>query len=129
MERKSRRQGNWHLFLAVVWMLLFGMGIFSPTSAFAASKPAQITECRLISAGRIRITVEVENPQKLQGKKCSLFAETLSQSKLTASAKPIQSKNKARKITFTISLKQNTSSSRLFFQKELVFGQYEFPNL
>ena len=114
MERKSRRQGNWHLFLAVVGMLLFGMGIFSPTSAFAASKPAQITECRLISAGRIRITVEVENPQKLQGKKCYLFAETLSQSKLTASAKPIQSKNKARKITFTISLKQNTSSSRLY---------------
>ena len=116
MEKSRQSCRKLSLVPVAVFLLLFlaVCRLFAATPVQAASKPAQITECRLISAGKIRITVQLDHPEQISGKKCYLFEAALSRPGLTADAKPIQSKTKARKMTFTVSLNRNRSDSRLY---------------
>lgn len=114
MKRTIKQNLHLSFLLVAVFLIIFGFGSVASIPVQAASKPAQITECRLVSDGKIRITAELAKPKSVAGNTCYLFAESISESKLPAAAKPIQSKKKAKKMTFTVSLKQNSASSRLY---------------
>lgn len=99
------------IFLPLFLLLLT---LSAPMQTYAASKPAQITGCKLTSSQNVKVTVSVKNPKKIRGKKCYLFALSLSDTKIKKSMRPIQAKKKAKKMTFTVPLDSTKPSSRLY---------------
>ena len=95
-----------------LFLLLFTLSV--PIQTYAASKPAQITGCKLTSSKNVKVTVSIKNPKKIRGKKCYLFALSLSDTKIKKSMRPVQSKKKAKKMTFTVPLDSTKPSSRLY---------------
>lgn len=95
-------------------LLLFLVWAAVPTSTQAASKPAQITSCKLSSASKIKVTVTLKNPKSVLGSKCYLFALPMSRTTIKTGDKPVQSRTKASKMTFSLSLNQKKASSRLY---------------
>lgn len=95
-------------------LLLLLFTLSAPIQTYAASKPAQITGCKLTSSKNVKVTVSIKNPKKIRGKKCYLFALSLSDTKIKKSMRPIQSKKKAKKMTFTVPLDSTKPSSRLY---------------
>lgn len=78
-----------------LFLLLFTLSV--PIQTYAASKPAQITGCKLTSSKNVKVTVSIKNPKKIRGKKCYLFALSLSDTKIKKSMRPVQSKKKQKK--------------------------------
>ena len=94
--------------------VFFLMAAASPSmTASAASRPASITSCQLSSANKVKVSVSVSNTKKIKGKKCYLFALSFSDSGL-GGARPIASKKKGKKMTFSVTLNNATASSLLY---------------
>lgn len=100
--------------LVVLPALFLALVLSAPLPSSAASQPAKITSCKLVSSNKVRVTVSIPNTGKIRGKKCHLFALSISNSKLTRSMKPVQSKKKAKHMTFNVPLKASKSKSRLY---------------
>lgn len=100
---------SWLLLL----LLLFGCMTAVPASA-ASSYPVQITECKLVSSSKIRVTAEMEKLSAVKGKKCYLFSLSMSENMTKSKVKPVEAKVKAKKMTFTVPLNETKSSSRLY---------------
>lgn len=98
------------LFPLLIFLLAFPASI----QAGAASQPAQITSCKLISSKKVRITASIKNPKKIRGKRCYLFALSLSDKKIKKDMKPVQSMKKAKKMTFTVPLDAAKPTSRMY---------------
>lgn len=90
----------------------------SPLTASAAGKPAKITSCELSSANRVKVKVSVSNTKKIKGKKCYLFALSFSKSGLRG-LKPVASKKKSKKMTFSVKL-NNASTSTLLYSRFVI---------
>lgn len=111
MNQKTYFFRRW-IFLLSFLLLLFILS--SPVYAFAASKPAAITNCKLTSSNKVKITATINNTQEINGKKVYLFALSLSDSKLTQKMKPISNKNKTASMSFSVPLNQTKLSSKLY---------------
>lgn len=79
----------------------------------SGAKPAVITDCKIRNSKYIRVTAQLSDPSIVQGKKCWLFALGMAETKLSASAKPVASAKKAKKMIFSVKLNQNSSNSHL----------------
>lgn len=99
------------LYFLLVFFVMTMAG--SPLTASAAGKPAKITSCELSSASRVQVKVSVSNTKKIKGKKCYLFALSFSDSGLSG-LRPIASKNKGKKMTFSVRLNNASASSLLY---------------
>lgn len=108
--KKISRRASCLKYLLLLLLLLAA----PPVSSQAAAKPARITSCKLSSASKIKITATLKSPKSVSGSKCYLFALPLSRSTIKAGDKPVLSKTKASKMTFSLSLNQKKASSRLY---------------
>lgn len=100
------------LFFIPVLLLFFAVP--EPVTVSAASYPAKITKCQLVSSNKVKITATVSNTKAISSQKCYLFALSLSQSKITVTTKPVTSKKKAKKLTFTVTLDNTKKSSKMY---------------
>lgn len=101
--------------LGILFLLLFiCLQIQVPSAVHAASKPAKITSCKLISADKIEIKATISKLSSVKGKKVYLFALPVEQSTPSASDKPLLSKSKKKSVSFTVSLNKNSSDSNLY---------------
>ncbi len=98
----------------ILLMLFFLVSVSIPRTTSLAANTASITSCRLISKKKVRVTASIPKPKAVTGKKCYLFALTLSDSKISSKAIPLKSGNKAKKMTFTVPLNSSKSSSVLY---------------
>ena len=109
-EQKKQVWGILTVFFLMVFLMTGRMG----TYALAADKPAQITDCQLISSKSVKVSVSIKDTAQVYGKKCYLFAVPVSQYGLSKTDRPIAAKNKSKAMTFTVSLNKTKTSSRLY---------------
>ena len=94
--------------------LLFCLFSAPATSCSAAAKPVQISSCKLSSASKVTVTAKLSNAASVPGSKCYLFALPFGKSTISSGTKPIQSKKKAKTMTFTFALNKTKASSHLY---------------
>lgn len=110
----SKRKFSFIRIFSILFLLFICLQIQQPSPVHAASKPAKITSCKLISADKIEIKTAIKNLNTVKGKKVYLFALPVEQSKPSASDKPLLSKTKKKAMSFTVSLNKNKSDSNLY---------------
>ncbi len=105
-----------------LYFILFFVLSAAPSSAMtasAATKPVRIASCQLSSAKKVKVTATVSNTKKISGGKCYLFALTFSQSGIKKNSMPLASATTAKKMTFSVKLK-NAEESTLLYSKFVI---------
>lgn len=99
---------------AVIFSLLIIFFLLLPSHPAQAARPAKIINCRLSSASRVSVSVQVPVLSKVHGKYCYLFTLPMSRSKLKASDRPVQKRAKAGLMTFSVPLYGAEAKSGLY---------------
>ncbi|MDO4345727.1 MAG: DUF5722 domain-containing protein [Eubacteriales bacterium] len=95
-------------------LLLLCLFLAPAPRSSAAAKPVQISSCKLASASKVKVTAKLSNTASVPGSKCYLFALPFGKTTISSGAKPIQSKKKAKTMTFTFALNKTKASSHLY---------------
>ncbi len=98
----------------ILLFLLFLTFSAVPRMTSLAANTANITSCRLINKKKINVIASVPSLKAVNGKKCYLFALTLSDSGITSQAVPLRSAAKAKSMTFTVPLNSSKATSLLY---------------